>query len=106
MPKWGFLTNHAIVFLHVASYPNTTLRQISKAVSLTERSVITIIRALEEEGIASHTRDGRRNVYRIHYPAVIQHLREQTSPYTLEQIAGQTAALAKRLSEEDKPKAV
>ncbi len=101
MPKWGFLTNHAIVLLHVASHPHTTIREISKAVSLTERSVITIIRALEEEGIASHTREGRRNIYSIHYPAVIQHLRGQTNPFTLEQIAGQTAALAQRLTEED-----
>ncbi len=101
MPKWGFLTNHAIVLLHVASHPNTTIREVSKAAGLTERAVITIIRALEEEGIASHTRDGRRNVYRIHYPAVMKHLRTQTSPFTLEEIAGQTAALAKRLTDED-----
>ncbi len=100
MATWGFLTNHAIVLLHVATHPNSTLREISKSIGLTERSVITIIRALEEEGIASHTRDGRKNVYKIHYPAVMKHLQEQTEPFTLKQIAAQTSLLAQRLSEE------
>ena len=100
MPKWGFLTNHAIVLLHVASHPNTTIREVSKAAGLTERAVITIIRALEEEGIASHTRSGRKNIYKIHYPAVMKHLRGQTEPFSFEQIAAQMTFLAKRLSED------
>ena len=100
MATWGFLTNHAVVLLHLAAHPNSTLREVSKSVRLTERSVITIIRALEEEGIASHTRDGRRNIYKIHYPAVMKHLRGQTEPFTFEQIAAQMTFLAKRLSEE------
>ena len=100
MATWGFLTNHAVVLLHLAAHPNSTLREVSKSVRLTERSVITIIRALEDEGIASHTRDGRRNIYKIHYPAVMKHLRGQTEPFTFEQIAAQMTFLAKRLSEE------
>lgn len=101
MPTWRFLTNHAVVLLHVAIHPNSTLREISTAVGLTERSVISIVRALEEDGIASHSKSGRRNVYRIDHAAVIKHLREQTEPFTLEQIAMQTAALAKRLREDE-----
>ena len=100
MATWGFLTNHAIVLLHVATHPNSTLREISKTIGLTERSVITIIRALEEEGIASHTRDGRRNIYKIHYPAVMKHLRGQAEPFSFQQIAAQMTFLAQRLSEE------
>ena len=101
MPAWQFLTNHAVVLLHVAIHPNSTLRDISTAVGLTERTVISIVRALEEDGIASHAKNGRRNVYRINHSAVIKHLREQTEPVTLEEIAMQTAFLAKRLGEED-----
>ena len=101
MPGWRFLTNHAVVLLHVAIHPNSTLREISTAVELTERSVISIIRALEEDGIASHAKNGRRNVYRINHAAVIKHLKEQTEPFTLEEIAMQTAFLAKRLREDD-----
>ncbi len=102
MATWGFLTNHAVVLLHLAAHPDSTLREVSKSIRLTERSVITIIRALEEEGIASHTRDGRRNIYKIHYPAVMKHLRGQTEPFTFEQLAAQMTFLAKRLSQEPK----
>ena len=49
MPAWRFLTNHAVVLLHVAIHPNSTLREISTAVGLTERAVISIVRALEED---------------------------------------------------------
>lgn len=101
MPAWRFLTNHAVVLLHVAIHPNSTLRDISTAVGLTERSVISIVQALEEEGIASHVKVGRRNVYRIDHSAVIKHLQEQTEPFTLEEIATQTAFLAKRLHDDD-----
>ena len=89
------------MLLHVALHTNSTLRDISTAVGLTERSAISIVRALEEEGIASHAKSGRRNVYRIDHPAVIKHLREQTEPFTLEEIAMQTAILAKRPHDED-----
>lgn len=101
MATWGLLTNHAVVLLHLAAHPNSTLREISRAVGLTERSVIKIVRALEDEGIASKTRDGRRNVYQINFPAVLKHLREQTEPFSLEEIAGQLAQLAKRVREEE-----
>jgi DNA-binding IclR family transcriptional regulator len=100
MATWGFLTNHAVVLLHLAGHSNSTLREISKTVGLTERSVITIIQALEEEGIASHTRDGRRNIYQIHYPAVMKHLRGQTEPFSFQQLAAQMTALAARLDED------
>ena len=100
MATWGFLTNHAVVLLHLAGHPNSTLREISKSVGLTERSVINIIQALEEEGIASHTRSGRKNIYKIHYPAVMKHLRGQTEPFSFEQIAAQMTFLAKRLHAE------
>jgi len=101
VPAWRFLTNHAVVLLHVAIHPNSTLRDISEAVGLTERAVISIVRALEDDGIASHAKTGRRNVYRIDHSAVIRHLRDQTEPFTLEEIAMQTAMLAKRLAEDD-----
>ena len=100
MAKWGFLTNHALVLLHLAQRQDSTIREIAKAIGLTERAVITIIRALEEEDIVSHHRDGRNNVYQVDLHAVMKHMSEQTEPFTLEEIAAQTAALAKALREQ------
>lgn len=98
MAKWGFLTNFALVLMHMTTHQNSTLREISVAVGITERATISILQKFEEEGIVSRWKEGRRNRYRINPKAVLQHLKDQTqSPYTLEQIAGQTAELVRQL---------
>lgn len=96
VPKWGFLTNHALVLLELARHPDSTLREIALAVGLTERAVIVLLRALEEEGIVARWRDGRRNRYSVNLRAVMDHLgRQPISPYTLEQVASQLMELAR-----------
>ena len=100
MPSWQFLTNHAVVLLHVSSHPDSTLREISAAAGLTERAVIAIIRSLEKEGVVSHSRKGRNNVYEIDFPAVMKHLKGQTQPLMLEEIAALAAELAEKASQE------
>ena len=102
MPSWRLLSNHALVLLHLVGHPDTTLREISRAVGLTERAVIRLVHELDAEGIVSHHRDGRRNRYRVNFQAVLTHLEELTFPFTLEQIALQTAELARRLREQGK----
>ena len=98
MPKWGFLTNYALVLMHMTANQNSTLREISIAVGITERATISILKKFEEEGIVSRWKEGRRNRYRINPRAVLQHLKDQTqSPYTLEQIASQTAETVRQL---------
>jgi DNA-binding IclR family transcriptional regulator len=96
VPKWGFLTNHALVLLELARHPNSTLREIALAVGLTERAVIALLRAVEEEGIVTRWKDGRRNRYSVDLRAVMDHLgRQPISPYTLEQIALQLVEMAR-----------
>ncbi len=98
MAKWGFLTNYALVLLHMTAHQNSTLREISMAVGITERATISILQKCEEEGIVSRWKEGRRNRYRINPRAVLRLLKDQTqSPYTLEQLASQTAELVRQL---------
>ena len=97
MAKWGFLSNHALVLLQLVGHPESTLREIALELNLTERAVISILKTLEADGIVIKHRDGRRNRYRLDQRAMIRHLEEQMqTPYTLEQIANQTAALARQ----------
>ena len=99
MTKWGFLSNHALVLLQLVGHPESTLREIALELGLTERAVISILKTLETDGIVIKHRDGRRNRYRLDQRAMIRHLEEQMqSPYTLEQIANQTAALARQFA--------
>ena len=98
MANWGFMTNYALVLLHMTAHQNSTLREISMAVGITERATISILQKFEEEGIVSRWKEGRRNRYQINPRAVLRHLKDQTqSPYTLEQIASQTAELVRQL---------
>lgn len=102
MPKWGFLSNHALVLLQLTSNPDQTVREIAIAIDLTERAVISILKQLETDEIVSKHKDGRRNRYRINQRALVDHLEEQMqSPMSLAQIAGQTAALAEAVRRGD-----
>ena len=96
MAKWGFLTNHALVLLELARRRDATLREVALALGLTERTVIGILRTLEEDGVVSRRKDGRRNRYRVDMEAVMVTLgRQPVSAYTLEQVSGQLLGMAR-----------
>jgi hypothetical protein len=92
--KWGFLTNHAFVLLHVALNPRSTLRDIAYAVGITDRAALSILRMLEEDDIIARRKEGRRNVYTVDLEALMAH--RSQGPYSIEQIAGALFALAGR----------
>ena len=62
---WTFLTNHAHVLLVVRRDPRARLREIAKAVGITERAVQLILGDLESAGYVERTRTGRRNEYHV-----------------------------------------
>ncbi len=84
MPKWGFLTNHALVLIHVFEHPRSTLREISQAVGITERAVLSILRQMEEEDCVQHAKEGRRNRYTVNLAAIMA--MQTRLPYNVEQI--------------------
>ncbi len=98
MGNWRFLTNHALVLIHVSNNPRTTLREISQAVGVTERASLSILRAMEEDGIVSRQREGRRNRYWVDYPALLEHQLE--GPYSVAELASALNAIAQRLEQE------
>jgi DNA-binding MarR family transcriptional regulator len=63
--RWELLTKHALVLLYVARKPDATLREISAAVGITERSVHRLVDDLVEDGYLSRVREGRRNRYQV-----------------------------------------
>jgi DNA-binding IclR family transcriptional regulator len=72
VPTWSFLTNHALVLIHVGRQPDSTGIQIAQAVGITERAVRKILAELEAGGYIAVERNGRRNRYRvdIHRPVL------------------------------------
>ena len=77
MPEWTFITNHGLVFAHIAKYPQSTAREIASAVNITERTIHKIIADLEAEGYIERQRVGRNNVYGINPDLGLKH---ETAP--------------------------
>jgi DNA-binding transcriptional ArsR family regulator len=94
MSKWSLLTNHALVLIHVGQRPRSTLREIASAVGITERATLSILRALEEDGLISRQREGRRNHYRLHYGAILRERKE--GGLTVLELANMLADIAER----------
>ena len=97
MARWDFLTNHALVLIHVIDHPRSTLRDIAAAVGITERAALSILRALEEDGMISRQKEGRRNRYWVNIGALLRHRRQ--GPYSVEEIANALLRLAQRVAE-------
>ncbi len=95
MATWGFLTNHALVLLHIAAHPRSTLREIAEASGITERATLTILRMLEAEEIVSRQKEGRRNRYQVDIDAVKEH--QLQAPYSVEELAEGIIAIFRRV---------
>jgi DNA-binding Lrp family transcriptional regulator len=96
MPRWGFLTNHGLVLIRVTNHPRSTLREISDEVGITERAALSILRSLEDEGIITRQKEGRRNRYWVDFDALIKH--EVPGPYNIGEIATGLMAIADRIN--------
>lgn len=99
--RWGLLTNHALVLIHVIEHPRSTLRDIADAVGITERAALSLLRALEADAIVSRRKEGRRNVYSVDIDALMAHRSHGT--YSVAQIANALFALSGRIPGLDLP---
>ncbi len=95
MSSWGFLTNHALVLIHVANNPRSTLREIANAVGITERATLSILRAMEEDEIITRQKEGRRNRYWVDFSALLEH--QLGGPYSVSELVEELTGIAQRL---------
>jgi DNA-binding MarR family transcriptional regulator len=70
---WTFLTNHAHVVICLHAEPNIRLRDVAERVGITERAVQRIVVDLEDAGIITRQREGRRNVYEVDLEHHLRH---------------------------------
>ena len=78
MRRWGFLTTHALILIHVTQHPRSTVREIALAVGVTERAAHAALQDLREAGIVERQRDGRRNYHSISFEHLAAYRREGT----------------------------
>lgn len=70
---WNLMATHGIVLFYIAANPDSTMRQMSEALSLTERRIAQVVRDLAEEDFLTVTRSGRRNSYTVNPEAQFRH---------------------------------
>lgn len=75
MPVHDFtlLTNHALVLILIAQFPDIRMREIAAHVGITERAVQRIIDDLTSHGYVIVTKSGRRNRYEVNSQREILH---------------------------------
>ena len=79
---WGFLTNHAQIMIFVIRHRDSTVREISSGVCITDRATLAILRQLSEDGIIERHRDGRRNTYAVNFDKLAAYRRQGTVALT------------------------
>jgi len=71
--QFTLLTSHGHVLFYLATEPDATGRQITAALGLSERRVISVLHDLEDAGMLTSTRVGVRKHYEINPDAHFQH---------------------------------
>jgi len=73
MSNWTLFSNHGHVLVCLARDSEARLRDVAADVGITERAVQKIVRDLQEGGMVSVTKKGRRNSYRLHKKKTLRH---------------------------------
>ena len=79
--SWTLLSNYGHVLVCLAGDPHMRLRDVADKVGITERAVQRIVHDLEQAGMLTREREGRRNHYRINASQALRHPLEQ--PHTV-----------------------
>lgn len=70
---WSLFASHGLVLAFVANNPDATIREISDALGLTERQISRVLRELENGGMITVEKAGRRNCYAVNEDAPYNH---------------------------------
>ncbi len=71
--NWNLMATHGIVLFYIAANPDSTMRQMSEALSLTERRIAQVVRDLADAELLNVKRNGRRNSYSVNPDAGFRH---------------------------------
>jgi DNA-binding MarR family transcriptional regulator len=70
---WTFLSNHGHALIQIARNPDLKVIELASLIGITERSTLSIISDLEEDGYISVERIGRRNRYKVNPKKKFRH---------------------------------
>lgn len=70
---WTFFSNYAHTLVCLAENPDARLRDVADRVGITERTALRLVTQLEEGGIVTRVKTGRRNSYVINPEKRLRH---------------------------------
>jgi len=70
---WTLTASHGIVLFYLAARPESTIREMSEELDLTQRRIAQIVHDLAEANLIKVTRSGRRNLYRVNPEGHFRH---------------------------------
>lgn len=73
MTDWTFFSNHGHVLACLAQDHEARLRDVAARIGITERAVQKIVRDLQDAGVITVRKHGRRNRYRINGRKPLRH---------------------------------
>lgn len=71
--NWTFFSNYAHVLVCLGRDPTARLRDVALNVGITERAAQRIVGHLEQAGVLTKQREGRRNCYTINVDQPLRH---------------------------------
>lgn len=71
--NWTFLSHHAHVLLALSENASLTIEELAKIAGLTTRSIVNVLKDLEDGGYLMKSREGRNNHYEINLEAQLRH---------------------------------
>lgn len=71
--SWSLMSSHGVVLFYIAAHPESTMREMSATLGLTERRVAQLVRDLSESDLLTINRTGRRNTYSVNAEAPFRH---------------------------------
>lgn len=71
--NWTFLSHHAHVLLALSENSSLTIEEIARVAGLTTRSIVNVLKDLEDGGYLSKSKEGRNNHYEINLKANLRH---------------------------------
>ncbi len=79
---WGLFTNHALIMAYVCEHSDSTVREISDAIGITERATLAMLGDLQQEGVIVRHRVGRSNTYSMDFERLAMFRRGNAGPPT------------------------
>ena len=73
LPSWTLVTSHGLVLLYLAANPDSTMRNVSRVLGITERRVVDVIKDLEKSNLLIVDQSRRGNHYSLNHDACFRH---------------------------------